>query len=327
MSQYTDAASRLGQREGAGDDRALFLTEFGGMVITAYLKLVEQYNTMRWIKQITQGKSDTFPIIGRKDDASEHEAGELILGGKILHDDIEITVDKMVFDSVFIPDIDELLAHYEVRGPYATQLGQSLGSLQAKRVATMHILASRKYWSGGAVSGVPDGQPAPSYAFDANMKTSATALETAYFTAVQYLRDNDISGAENEARLPWQQVLLMARNLGLNPSDSNSRPEAGSGNRVNGTLGMVAGISTTGTNFIPKTNVTTGNTKYLGDYSTTVGHIGNRMAVGSLERKAMQVTIKDQPERIGTIMIASQLNGHGVLRPECSFELATAVRS
>jgi hypothetical protein len=46
LSQYTDAASRLGQREGSGDDRALFLTEFGGMVITAYLKLVEQYNTM-----------------------------------------------------------------------------------------------------------------------------------------------------------------------------------------------------------------------------------------------------------------------------------------
>jgi hypothetical protein len=233
----------------------------------------------------------------------------------------------MVFDSVFIPEIDELLTHYEVRGPYATQLGQSLGSLQAKRIATMHILASRKYWTGGVAVGVPDGQPAPSYAFDANMKTSATALETAYFTAVQYLRDNDISGAENEARLPWQQVLLMARNLGMTPDVSTSRPETGSGNRVNGTLGLVAGISTTGTNFIPKTNVTTGNSKYQGNFSTTVGHIGNRMAVGSLERKAMQITIKDQPERIGTILIASQLNGHGILRPECSFELATAVRS
>lgn len=327
MSQYTDAASRLGQREGAGDDRALFLTEFGGMVITAYLRLIEQYQNLRWIKQITQGKSDTFPIIGRKDDAAEHEAGELILGGKIMHDDIEITLDKMVFDSVFVPEIDELMAHFEVRGPYATQLGQSLGSLQAKRIATMHILASRKYWVAGVPTGVPDGQPTPQYAFDSNMKTSATALETAYFAAVQYLQENDISGAVNEARLPWQQVLLMARNLGLNPTDSNSRPEAGSGNRVTAKLGLVAGIATEGTNFIPKTNVTIGNTKYQGNFSTTVGHIGNRMAVGSLERKAMQITVKDQPERLGTIMIASQFNGHGTLRPECSFELATAVRS
>lgn len=327
MSQYTDSVSRSGQRAGAGSDRSLFLTEFGGLVLTAYLQLVEQYQSMRWIKQISQGKSDTFPIIGRKNDAAEHEPGELILGGKIMHDDIEITLDKMVFDSVFVAEIDEMMNHFEVRGPYATQLGQSLGSLQAKRIATMHILASRKYWVAGTPTGVPDGQPTPQYAWDANMKTSATALETAYFAAVQYLHENDISGAAVESRLPWQQVLLMARNIGLDPATAIAKPESGSGNRVTAKLGLVAGIDTQGTNFIPKTNITTGNVKYQVNASTTVGHIGNRMAVGSLERKAMQMTIKDQPERLGTIMIASQLNGHGILRPECSFELATAVRT
>jgi hypothetical protein len=223
----------------------------------------------------------------------------------------------MVFDSIFVADFDELLNHYDVRGPYATQLGQSLGSLQAKRIASMHILASR--------STAKQDQPTPSYSWDANMKTSATALETAYFAAVQFLHENDISGAEVQSRLPWAQVLLMARNIGLQATDV-SRPEAGSGNRVSGTLGQVAGISTMGTNFIPKINVNTGPSKYQGDFSTTVGHIGNRMAVGSLERKAMQLTVKQQEERLGTIMIASQLNGHGILRGECSYELATAVR-
>jgi len=319
MSSYTDAASRSGQRNFSGDDRALFLTEFGGMVITAYLELVSQYDSMRWIKQITQGKSDTFPIIGRKRDAAEHEAGELILGGKIEHDDIEITVDKMLFDSVFIPEIDELLNHISVRQAYATQLGQSLGTTQAKRIATTHIKASRD------TVDVRPGQPVPSYAWDVNMRTSATAIETALFAAAQYQAENDISGVPWEVRLPHAQVLLCARNIGLQATDV-SRPEAGSGNRVTGKVGQMVGMAVEGTNFIPKTNITNGPAKYQGDFSTTVGHVGNKYAVGSLERKAMRVVMKEQEERLGTIIIASQLNGHGILKRENSFELATAVR-
>jgi hypothetical protein len=33
--------------------------------------------------------------------------------------------------------------------------------------------------------------------------------------------------------------------------------------------------------------------------------------------------MKEQVERLGTLMIASMFNGHGILRPECSFELST----
>lgn len=326
MSQYTDAVSRPGQRAGAGDARALFLVEFGGMVITAYDE-INDYDDLRYVKHITQGRSDTFPIIGRKRDAAEHEAGELILGGKIEHNDVSIDVDNMVYDAIFLAEIDELLNHISVREPYAKQLGQSLGSLQAKRIAIMHIMASRKYWSGGSVSGVPDGQPAPTYLYDAAMKTSASALESAFWSAKQYILENDMSGQELNARLPHQQVLLLARNFGLDPTASNDRPEAGSGNRVTGELGQIVGMRVKGTNHLPKTNITTGPAKYQGNFTNTVGHIGNRMAVGSLERKSLQMTLKDQPERLGVLMIASQLNGHGILRPECSIELATAARA
>lgn len=326
MSQYTDAASRFGKRAGTGEDRALFLTEFGGMVITTYDEVMD-YMNLRWIKTITQGKSDTFPIIGRKRDAAEHEAGEQILGGTIESNDIEITLDKMVYDSVFVPEIDELISHFEVRGPYAHQLGQSLGSLQARRVAIMHILASRKYWVGGDAEGVPQGQPAPSYAYNANMATSAAELEAGLWLAKQYLLENEISGEKPICKLPHQQVLLLARNFGLIASAESANPRAGSGNRVTGELGPVVGFAVEGTNHIPSTNITTGLSKYQGNFTTTVGHVSTKMAVGSLERKSMTLVVKDQPERLGTIMIAHQFNGHGILRPEASFELATAVRS
>jgi hypothetical protein len=318
LNEYTDSASRSGQRNFTGDDRALFLTNFGGLVITAYLEAMD-YQSLRWLKHITSGKSDLFPIIGRKRDAAEHTPGDLIVGGKVEHDDKEITVDRMLFDSAFIPEIDELLNHIEVRGPYAQQIGQSLGVLTAKRIAIMHILASRDTDNG-------PGQPVPSYSWDANMRTSATAIETAAFAAKEYFMVNDMSGNAPELRLPAQQYLLCARNLGLQSTDV-SRPEAGSGNRVTAKLGQIGGIDPVATNHIPKVNITTGLAKYQGDFTNTVGHISSKMAVGTLERKPITITMKEQAERLGTIIIGSKLDGHGKLRSECAYELATTVRA
>ena len=41
----------------------------------------------------------------------------------------------------------------------------------------------------------------------------------------------------------------------------------------------------------------------------------------------MKVQLIDQPNRLGTLLVASQLEGHGILRPELSWELAKAERS
>lgn len=320
MSIYTDAASRPGQQAGAGSDIALFMENFGGMVILARDQVFD-YDNLHFVKNIASGKSDDFPIIGRKADASDHEPGELIAGGKIVHDEITITLDKMIYDSAFIPEIDELMNHYELQGPYAHQLGQSLGSLQAKRVAIMHILASR-------VATAADGQPVPTYQFHANMATSAAQIESALWAAKQYLLENDMSGEVPTAKLRHQQYLLMSRNFGLVETTNvpQLKAEAGSGNRVTGTVGLAVGFSLEGTNHIPSTNITTGLAKYQGDFTTTVGHVSGRMAVGTLRRRAMRLVMKPQEERLGTILIASEFNGHGILRPECSIELTTTER-
>jgi len=100
----------------------------------------------------------------------------------------------------------------------------------------------------------------------------------------------------------------------------------GSGNRASGTVGQIAGIAVKGVNHIPNTNVTTGNVKFQGNFTTTVGHIGNEMAVATLNRRGLKVVMKEQDDRLGTLLIASKFCGHGILRPECSFEVATATR-
>lgn len=327
MNQYTDARSRPGAKEGGADDRQLFLIEFGGLVIQAYDEVMD-YQEMRFIKAITQGKADSFPIIGRKRDATEHTPGDLILGGSITHDEIQIALDNMLVDAVFIAEIDELMLHYDISAPYAHQLGQSLGSTTAKRIAIMHILASRSGQTQGgganpAKDAPVDAQPIPSYYYDPNLKTDASKLENAAFLARQYLLENDMSGQDPFFMLPHQQVLLMSRYTGIEGGDVTT----GSGNRSTGTIGLVAGLQPKGTNHIPFTNINVGLAKYQGNFSTTVGHIGTKMAVGTLERRAMKVVMKQQDERLGTLLIASMFNGHGTLRNECSIELCTDVDS
>lgn len=308
MSIYTDSASRPGQRALTGDDRALFLSKAGPMVIESYKEAMD-FLTHRYIITTTGQKSAQFPIVGRKRDATEHEAGEMILGGKIEHNDITITVDKFLVDSVFIPEQDELLNYFSVVEPYSRQIGASIGTANDKRIAIMHVLASR-------VTAVAQGQPTPGYFWDANLKTSGQALENFAAAAQRYLLENDNTGEKFEFFLPFAQVLLLARYTGVEGSPVTT----GSGNRAEGTIGKMMGLQPKGTNHLPSTNITTGNAKYQGDFSKTVGVISSKHAVGSIEVRGMRLVLKDFEERLGMLMIGSQLSGHGILRPECSIE-------
>lgn len=315
MSVYTDARSKPGNKLiGGTDDRELFMRNFSDDVMEAYEQSFD-FEGHSLVKHISAGKSDVFPIIGRKRDAADHVPGEIILGGTIEHNEREISLDNMTVDSVFIAEIDELMAHYGLSAPYSRQLGQSLSAVSNARIAQTMVLASR-------VTTPPyTGGPVPSYYWNAAVATDPAKLEDAAYEGVEYIRKNDIGGALPTFWVPWKQKLLMARYTGI-----DSEATSGSGNRATGDTGLIAGIKMRGTNFVPNTNITTGLTKYRGNFTTTVGVIANDMAVGTLKRRAKKVVMKTQDDRLGTLIIASQLEGHGYLRPECSFEVASAAR-
>ncbi len=123
--------------------------------------------------------------------------------------------------------------------------------------------------------------------------------------------------------LPWAQYLVLARYSGIEAYPVTT----GTGNRASGTVGKIAGTTPQPTNHIPNTNVTTGPTKFRGDFSTTIGHISNQMAVGTLNSRGLKVVIDQQPDRFGTLLIASRFCGHGILRAETAFEVVTTARS
>lgn len=316
MSAYTDARSQPGQKPGgADDDRELFMRNFTDYVLEAWEESFD-FEGHTFVRNISAGKSEVFPIIGRKRDATEHVPGEIILGGTVQHNEVEISLDAILVDSVFIAEIDELMAHYPLSQPYARQLGQSLASESNSRIGRTLINASRSAALGAT------GHVTPSYHYDANMATDPAKLEEAAFKGVEFIRTNDVGGGQPTYWLPWQQQLLLARYTGIDTVDTS-----GSGNRAAGTVGQIAGINIKGTNSIPNTNVTTGRAKYQGNFRDTVGVIANQMAVGTLRRRGLRTTMTNQEDRLGTLLIASKLEGHGILRGECSFEVAKAVRA
>lgn len=317
MSVYTDAASRPGRKLNSGtNDRELYMVEMGELMLNAWEE-VNFYEDLTFKQSIASGKSWDFPIIGRKRGAADHTPGEIILGGTVEHNSTNIALDNMMVDSIFLPEVDELMASYEMRSVYSRQLAESLSTTYDKRVATLHILASR-------VTTPPyTGGPVPSYYWAADAKTNAAKLEEAAFTAVGYIKERDIGGGALSYRLPHAQYLLLARYSGIEGGPVTT----GSGNRSTGRVGEIAGIQVKGVNHIPNTNVTTGATKYQGNFTTTVGHISNEMAVGTLNRRGLKLVLKEQDDRLGVLLIASRFTGHGILRPETSFEVATAVRA
>lgn len=313
MNQYTDSVSRLGKKPGGSDDRELMLTEFGQMVLEAHDQ-TQDFKSFVFEKHISGAKSDTFPVIGRKRDATDHTPGDQILGGSIEHEQVIITVDNMIVDSIFLASIDEILLHYSVREAYAKQLGESLGYVKSRRVAQTIVLASRAAALGAS------GHVTPIRIGSATMKTSAAKMEEAHFRTVQFIRENDIGGGEIGTWWPWAQHLLMARYTGIDDVDTS-----GSGDRSQGTVGRLGGVLPKGTNFIPSTNIATGLAKYQGDFSTTAGFGANSLCAGMLGAKAMGVDVVNARDRLGTLMIASELYGLGILRPECAVEYTTLV--
>lgn len=307
---YPDVTvSRLGQINGTGDTQALFLKIFAGEVLTEFERS-NIFKPLHFVRQIANGKSASFPLIGRAS-SSYHTPGAYIEGTAIAHAETVITIDDLLQASTFIHNVDEAMNHYDVRGPYSSELGQELAWQYDQHVAVTIAKAAR---SANPLTSRAGG----SRITDAAMATDPAKLEAALFTAAQTLDEKNVglSGTQAVFR-PAQYYLLAQRDRLVN------KDLGGSGSVASGKVDTVAGFPIVKSNRVPSTNITTGPTKYQGDFRTTVGLIFNKMAAGTVQLMDVGVESEYEIRRQGTFFVAKYLVGHGILRPECAIELAT----
>ena len=126
-STLTTALTRPGQLNSAGDARALYLKLFSGEMFKGF-----QHNAIArdliMKRTLTNGKSLQFVYTGHTK-AEYHTPGNSILGntdGAPPVAEKTITIDDLLISSAFVYELDETLAHYELRGEISKKIGYAL---------------------------------------------------------------------------------------------------------------------------------------------------------------------------------------------------------
>ena len=118
---------QLGQQNLTGDKRALYLKLFSGEMFKGF-----QHNTIArdlvTKRTLKNGKSLQFIYTGRMT-SDFHTPGTSILGnadGAPPVAEKTITIDDLLVSSAFVYELDETLAHYELRGEISKKIGYAL---------------------------------------------------------------------------------------------------------------------------------------------------------------------------------------------------------
>lgn len=308
--------SRLGQANGAGDAKALFLKVFAGEVLTAF-----ETNTM--LKELTRqrtinsGKSAQFPATF-KANARYHTVGEEILGQTIPNNEVVITIDDLLISDVFIADIEEAMNHYDVRSPYSQELGRALAREYDKNIARSLINAAR----GGALF---TGDQGGSQINDADSDSSATSLAGSIWAAKQAMEEADVPVDTQKvcAAVKPAQWYLLAQESSL----VLNRDVGGDGSYSQGKFSMIGGVDVVKSNNLPWGTNDSANAnidaKYRVNMGTTTAAVFTEDAVGTVQLMGLGMESEYDIRRQGTLMVGKYAVGHGALRNKCAVEIRT----
>ena len=126
-SDLTTSLTRQGQLNSANDARALYLKLFSGEMFKGFQNnAIARDLVMK--RTLKNGKSLQFIYTGRTT-AEYHTPGNAILGnsdGAPPVAEKTITVDDLLISSAFVYELDETLAHYELRGEISKKIGYAL---------------------------------------------------------------------------------------------------------------------------------------------------------------------------------------------------------
>ena len=314
MADFTP--SRLGQVNATGDDRALFLKVFAGEILTAF-EINNAMLSRHHIRTIQSGKSAQFPLMGRAV-AAYHTPGTALNGQSIKHAEEIITIDGLLVADVFLANLDEAMNHYDVRGPYAKELGNALKVAFDKNVIQEGVLGAR---AANKITGLPGGTQIKNNKFRictggaASVTEKATALGEALFLAAQKLAENNVTEKACCLLRPAEYYTL-AQNLNL-----INNLYGGAGSIAKGNIIEVAGIEIMLSNNVPSTDLT-GATFHGGDFTKTIGLIFVESAIGTVKLMDLSIQVGAFDNRYqGHLTTATYAMGHKYLRPDALIEL------
>jgi len=287
--------SDIGRANNGGTADALFLKVFAGEVMAQFEKDTV-FKDRSMSRSISSGKSASFAAVGRNT-AAYHTPGVEIVGAAVAHNERVITIDDLLVSSVFIASIEEAKNHYDVRGVYSQEVGRALANAMDKNLGQVAVLAAR---GTATITGEAGGAALTNAAYSTNSTTLASGL----FTAAQTLDEKFVPDSERACFLRPSQYYLLAQNTTV-----INQWYGGQGAISEGTVLKVAGIEIVKSNNVPSANVTTGVTAYQGNFSTTVGVVMHKSAIGTVKLMDLAVESEYDIRRQGTLIVSKYAMG------------------
>jgi hypothetical protein len=295
------------------NDNALFLKLFSGEVLTTY-QLETVMDNLVTKRTISGGKTAQFPVTGQVS-AAYHVPGTEIVGANTNQNELTINVDDLLVAPVSIARIDEAKTQYDYRSIYSRECGRALARAKDKKLLRIAILAAR---AAAPISEMTAG----SKLTDALMATDKTVLRTNLKLAAQKFDEKNVPAEDRVAVLPPASHYLL-----LEDDHVSNRFYDTGGSTKEGSVRRIYGIDLYKSNNIPTDNyagVSGENNTYAGNFTTTVGVVFQREAVGTVNLIDLATEMEYSVSRQAWLVVAKYACGHGILRASNAIELATA---
>jgi hypothetical protein len=319
----------VGKVNASGSEDALFLKVFAGEVLTSFDR-ASVTDGAEMVRSISNGKSATFPVMGRVG-AAYHTAGSEITGSDVNHNEKVITINDLLLSSVFLSNIEEAKNHWDVRSAYSTEIGRALAFQKDKHVLQtigQAAQASANVSDSGYGAGTVLTDTGIASATDA---TAANAMIDSLFDAARTMDNNYVPKEGRKCFLRTEEYYKMANatnavNIDFSGGDNGGVKE--------GKIMKVAGIELIPTPHFVSSNVNSGvdqgsataggSNPQAVDLSNYVALVSHPSAAGTVKLMDLAVESEYDIRRQGTLMVAKYAMGHGVLRPEAAVGIKEA---
>ena len=206
---------QLGQSNLTGDTRALYLKLFSGEMFKGF-----QRNTIArdlvMKRTLKNGKSLQFSYTGRTT-AEYHVPGNSILGNSDKAPPVAektVTIDDLLVSSAFVYELDETLAHYDLRGEISKKIGYALAEKYDRLIFRSIVKGARKPSPVSATNFVePGGTQVRVGTGNADDAVDPDKLVAAFYDAAAALDEKGVSSDGRVAVLNPRQYYALIKGL------------------------------------------------------------------------------------------------------------------
>jgi len=218
----TNVASQVtfgGSNNLASDNRALYLKLFSGEMFKGFQRdTIARDLVMK--RSLKGGKSLQFIYTGRTT-AEYHTPGNSILGNTDKAPPVAektITCDDLLISSAFVYELDEVLAHYDLRGEISRKIGYALAEKYDRLIFRAIAKGARQASPVSATNFVEPGGTQIRVGSSLNQSDAynATNQITAFYDAAAVLDEKGVSRDGRCAVLNPRQFYSLIQNVGSN---------------------------------------------------------------------------------------------------------------